>query len=159
MRALLAVLLLALAGCGFHLRGAADLPFRTLYLGVAPNSTLGTELRRNLRASSNTTLVEDASQAEARLEFLSEAREREVRTVNAKGEPLEYELRYRVRFRVHDGKGKDFIEPTEILLKRDITFNQSEVIAKQNEEGLLYRDMQSDLVQQLLRRLAAIKPA
>jgi len=33
------------------------------------------------------------------------------------------------------------------------------VLAKESEEALLYRDMQSDLVQQILRRLAAIKPA
>jgi LPS-assembly lipoprotein len=152
-----AVFALALAGCGFQLRGAADLPFQSIYLGVSEGSTLGAELRRNLRGATQTAVVSDPKQAQARLE-LTEAREREVRTVNAKGEPQEYELRYRAVFRVHDGKGTDFIPSTEILLKRDISFNQTQVIAKQNEEALLYRDMQSDLVQQLLRRLAAAKP-
>jgi len=53
MLRLLAVLLLAvsLSACGFHLRGPANLPFKTIYLGFSGNSSLGTELTRNIRAS------------------------------------------------------------------------------------------------------------
>jgi LPS-assembly lipoprotein len=67
----------------------------------------------------------------------------------------EYQLRYRVAFRVHDGKGGDYVPQTTIQLTRDISFNDSEILAKEAEEGLLYRDMQTDMVQQIMRRLAA----
>jgi LPS-assembly lipoprotein len=70
----------------------------------------------------------------------------------------EYTLFYKFRFKVRDNNGKPLLEPTEIVLKRDISFNESAVLAKESEEALLYRDMQSDLVQQILRRLSALKP-
>ena len=59
--------------------------------------------------------------------------------------------------RTSDRDGQPLLAPTEIVLRRDITSSDIEVVAKQQEEELLYREMQSDLVQQLLRRLAAIR--
>jgi LPS-assembly lipoprotein len=154
--------LLTLSGCGFHLRGSngdADLPFKTLYLGVAETSTLGAELKRNIRASGNTTIVSDPKLADARLEVLTETRDRVVQSLNSQGRIREYTLYYRLTFRVLGKADAVLLPPTEIVLKRDISFNESQVLAKESEEGLLYRDMQSDLVQQIMRRLAAIKPA
>ena len=146
-----------LSACGFRPRGSADIPFTTLFLGATEGSGLGNELRRNLRSSAKVQLVDDVKAAEARLDILSEAREKEVLSVNREGRAREYTLRYRVNFRVHDGKGREFIPATEITLKRDITFNEDARLAKESEEALLYRDMQTDMVQQLLRRLAAIQ--
>ena len=74
----------------------------------------------------------------------------------------EFQLRYRIGFRVHDGKGGEYVPQSVIQLTRDVTFNDSEVLAKEAEEQLLFRDMQSDMVQQIMRRLAAAqkpKPA
>jgi LPS-assembly lipoprotein len=62
-----------------------------------------------------------------------------------------------VKFRVRTLQGVELIAPTEVVLQRDISFNEAAVLAKESEEILLYRDMQSDLVQQLFRRVAAIK--
>ena len=56
------------------------------------------------------------------------------------------------------GKGHDFIEPSTLTLKRDVSFNEDATLAKEAEEGLLFRDMQSDMVQQILRRLSLIRP-
>lgn len=147
-----------LLGCGFKLRGSAELPFRTLYLEVAESSGLGIELRRNLRSSSNVRLVTEAKEAQAQFQLLNEVREKEVLSVNSDGRAREYTLRYRINFRLHDGKGRDFITPTEVALKRDITFNEDVRLAKESEEALLYRDMQTDMVQQILRRLSALPP-
>ncbi|MCM2253506.1 MAG: LPS assembly lipoprotein LptE, partial [Ramlibacter sp.] len=69
----------------------------------------------------------------------------------------EFQLRTRLRFKLRTREGKELIPETELLQQRDISFNESAVLAKEAEEGLLYRDMQSDLVQQLMRRLAAVK--
>jgi LPS-assembly lipoprotein len=71
----------------------------------------------------------------------------------------EYRLRYRVGFRVTDSAGTQVFLPTsEILLTRDMSYNDQQVIAKENEEALLYRDMQTDMVQQIMRRLVAARP-
>lgn len=146
-----------LAGCGFHLRRSAALPFRTLYTGFAPASAIGAEFRRQVRITEDTRLVDDPSQAEARVEVVHELREKEVIGFSSTGRPREYQLRLRFQFRVVDRAGQVLLAPTEIVLRRDITSSDVEVVAKQQEEELLYREMQSDLVQQLLRRLAAIR--
>ena len=149
---------LVLAGCGFHLRGSTELPFRTLWVGFSDASPLGTEFKRYVRGGTSTTIVEDPTKADAKLEVLSEAREREILSLDATGQAREYTLFYIFVFHVDDGHGRDFIPPTRITLRRDITVDNNTILAKQAEEELLYRDMQSDLVQQLLRRLAAVKP-
>lgn len=158
-RALVVALPLAvvLPACGFKLRSARTLPFETIYLGAAGNNALSAELARNIRVGTSTRVVPDRAGAAAVLDILAEIRDREILSLNAQGRAREYTLRYRLSFRVHDGKGRDFIPATEVAVQRDISFNESEVLAKESEEALLYRDMQSDLVQQILRRLAAVK--
>jgi LPS-assembly lipoprotein len=159
-RGLLAALLLAVAlsGCGFKLRGARTLPFPTIFLAAGANNALAAELARNIRVGTQTKVVTDRNEAAAVLDILGENRDREILSLNAQGRAREYTLRLRLSFKVHDGKGHEFIAPTEIAVQRDISYNESEVLAKESEEALLYRDMQSDLVQQILRRLAAAKP-
>jgi LPS-assembly lipoprotein len=90
------------------------------------------------------------------LDVLTEQREKVVVGVNASGQVREFQLRMRFRFRCARPEGKELIE-TELLQQRDISFNESAVLAKEAEEGLLYRDMQTDIVQQLMRRLAAVR--
>jgi len=159
-RLLVAGMGLALAGCGFKLRGAPELAFRTLYVNAGETSPIGNEIKRNLASLGDLTLIEDPkaqSSAEAVLDILHEAREKTVVGVNTSGQVREFQLRSRLRFRLRTPQGKELIAPTELLLQRDISFNESAVLAKEAEEGLMYRDMQSDIVQQLIRRLAAVK--
>jgi len=155
----LPVALLALAvlpACGFHLRGTADLPFETLYI---PNATAGValDLKRNLHVGTRTRVVDDPRQAQAIMQFTEETREKEILSLTGGGRVREFQLRYRVGFRVHDGKGGDFVPPSKIQLSRDVTYSDTAVLAKEAEEQLLYRDMQTDMVQQIMRRLAAAK--
>lgn len=151
---------MTLAGCGFQLRGSnnqSELPFKTIYLGFPETSSLGTELKRNIRASGKTMIATDPKSAQVTLEVLAETKEKVILSLNSQGRVREYTLNYRLRFRVKDGQEKEVLAPTEIALKRDISFNEAQVLAKEREEDLLYRDMQTDLVQQILRRLGAIK--
>ena len=157
-RTALVVLLVTLAGCGFHLRGTADVPFQTLYLPNA-DSGIALDLRRYVQAGTQARVVDDPKQAEAIVAFTEENREKNILSLTGAGRVSEFQLKYRVGFRVHDGKGRDFVPANTVVLLRDITFNDSDVLAKETEEQLLYRDMQSDMVQQILRRLsAASKP-
>jgi LPS-assembly lipoprotein len=154
----LLLVLVVLAGCGFQLRGTADVPFQTLYI---PNAIAGIalDLKRSIQAGTNAKVVEDAKAADAVLAFSHETREKEILSLNAAGRVREFRLRYRVGFRVHDGKGNDYVPLSSMELTRDVSFNDAEVLAKEAEEQLLFRDMQSDMVQQIMRRLAvAQKP-
>jgi len=157
MRAVLIATAALLAGCGFQLRGQASLPFETFY--VPGSSPLAIELRRNLTASSKTRLVDSPEKAQAVLAFTDEQRDKTILTFTSAGKVNEFRLRYRVGFRVTDSKSAQVFLPTsEIILTRDMSFNDAQVIAKENEEQLLYRDMQTDMVQQIMRRLVAAHP-
>ena len=150
----------ALTACGFKLREAPTLAFTSLYVGVAEGSLFGTELKRSLASLGSLQVVSDAKlkqTAQVLLEVLQERREKSVVGVNAAGQVREFQLRIRVKFKLATPQGKELIDETELLQQRDISFNESAVLAKETEEGLLYRDMQTDIIQQLLRRLAAIK--
>lgn len=154
--ALLASAALAVAGCGFHLRGQAQLPFETLYIPGA--SPLVIELKRNLTAVSKTRLVNSPAEAQAVLGFTQELRDKVILSFNTAGRVQEYQLRYRVGFRLSDPKsGQVYLPTNEILLTREVTYNDAQVLAKETEETLLYRDMQSDMVQQMLRRMVTAK--
>jgi LPS-assembly lipoprotein len=147
-----------LAGCGFQLRRPPALAFRSIALtGFRPHSPLADELRLNLGASPTTVVVEAPSQAQVVLEALTDVRERSVVASTASGEVRELQIRTRLHFRLHTPAGKELIAPTELVLSRDISYKESLALAKEQEEALLYRTMQSDIVGQVLRRLAAVK--
>ena len=146
---------LLVSGCGFQLRGTAELPFETLYMPPATGPGVVLDLRRNIASGTHTSVVDDPKKAAAVLEFSQEAREKVILSLNAAGRVSEYQLRYRVGFRVHDGKGGEFVPAKTVQLTREITFNDSDVLSKETEEQLMYRDMQRDMVQQIMRYLAA----
>jgi LPS-assembly lipoprotein len=157
MRTGAALLVLLLAACGFQLRGAADMPFGTLFVPGATGG-IALELKRNIQSGSATRVVDDAAAAEAQLLFSEETRTKEILALSTAGRVREYRLIYRVGFRVGDGKGNDFVPPSTVTLTRDVTYDDAVALAKETEEQQLFRDMQADMVQQIMRRLAAARP-
>jgi len=156
LRLALAAALSLLAACGFQLRGAADMPFDTLYLPGATGG-IALELKRNIQSGSATRVVDDPKAAEAQLLFSEETRIKEILALSTAGRVREYRLIYRVGFRVGDGKGGDFVPPSTVTLTRDVTYDDAVALAQETEEQQLYRDMQADMVQQIMRRLAAAR--
>lgn len=156
-RAAIALIALAIAGCGFALRGATEIPFATIYSGFPDSNPIGAEFRRQLRASAGTRVVEQPQDAEAQFQVLTEAREQEILAFTTTGRPREYQLRLRLVFRVHDGRDREFIGPSEIVLRRDLTTTDTRLTGRAQEDAQLYREMEIELVQQLIRRLAAVK--
>ena len=164
-RAVLALgLTVLLSACGFHLRGSNGsfmLPFATMYIDLSDTSPLAIGLKRYIRAIGSTEVVDTKDGADAVLEVLSDPernRSKTILSLNKNGRVQEYQLGYSINFRVVDKAGNQLLAPTTISLVRPITFDESQVLAKETEEAALYRDMRNDLVQQIMRRLAAIKP-
>lgn len=153
-RFLIYLLVVSLAGCGFHLRGQASLPYSTLHVS-GPTGSLKTSLMRVLR-SSGVRLVDRQEDAEVTLVILSDVKEKSILTLSAAGRAQEYELRERVSYRIITAAEPD-LPAGEIISQRSISFNDVQILAKESEESLLYRDMENDVVQQLLRRLQAAK--
>jgi LPS-assembly lipoprotein len=162
MRSLLAALILAvsLAGCGFQLRGmqGANLPYKSFYVALPETAQVRIWLERHINAHGNTQIVDSASDADAIFQQLQDERDKSVLSVNAQGRVREYRLYMIYSFRVVNRKGQELIPPNEVTLSRDITYDDSTILAKNLEENLLWRDMERDLVNQIMRRLAIAKP-
>jgi LPS-assembly lipoprotein len=149
-----------LTGCGFKLRGSQNFAFTRIAVLPQPGGPMAIELRRTLARSMQVLMSEDdLSQAQVVLDILQEQREKVVVGVNSAGQVREFQLRSRLKFRLRTPSGQELVPAAEIVQKRDISFNESAALAKGAEEDLLYRDMQTDIVQQLLRRLATVDHA
>lgn len=152
---------LVLAACGFRLRGVPEFAFKSIYIAAPPTSPLARELQRVLEGATDALRVlrEPAQlpQAEAVFDLLSEQHERSVVGLTASGQVREMQLRLQMRFKLRAQDGQELLPETELLQTRDISYSETIALAKEAEEALLYRNMQTDLVQQLLRRLAAVR--
>lgn len=148
----------ALAGCGFELRRAPELHFRSIaFTGFKPRSPLAEELQLNIDASKTTLVVDSPAKAQVVLEVITDGRERSVVASTAAGQVRELQLRARFVFKLRAANGRELIPSTELLLSRDMSYSESAALAKEQEEALLFRAMQSDIVAQVMRRLAAVQ--
>jgi LPS-assembly lipoprotein len=145
-----------LAACGFQLRGTTELPFSRIALeGFAARSPLADELRRTLSQSAE--IVATPAQAQVVLHALTDRRERSVVASTTAGQVRELQLRVRLEFRLTTPGGRELIPATELLLTRDMSYSETVALAKEYEEAQLVRSMQTDIVGQLMRRLAHVK--
>ena len=148
-----------IAGCGFQLRGSnSNLPYKTLYIALPETADVRIWLQRYIGATGQTKIVDNAKDAEAVFQQLQDSRIKTILSVNAQGRVTEYRLQLNYRFRLVDARGRELVAPNEINLSRDISYSDSNILAKDLEEGLLWRDMNNDLVNQIVRRLSLIKP-
>jgi LPS-assembly lipoprotein len=146
----------ALAACGFHLRGDVTYAFSTLYINAPPNTPFAADLKRALSGGS-TTLTDNAAAAQAILDLSNITDDKQVLSLSGGGRAREYLLTKRLTFALHDAVGKDWLPAGEVVVLRSYTFNESEVLAREAEEAKLLKEMQSDAVQQVVRRLQAAK--
>jgi LPS-assembly lipoprotein len=148
---------LGLAGCGFELRRPPTLPFRRIALqGFAPRSPLADELRRTL--ATQVEVVDAPARAEVVLVALADRRDRVVVASTAAGQVREIQLRLQFDFRAATGSGRELMPRAELLLVRDLSYSENIALAKEYEEAQLFREMQTDVVQQVLRRLVSVQP-
>lgn len=154
---LAATLALLLAACGFQLRGSYTLPFDTLHIALATSSELHAALKRGIEGSTPTRIVDDPKKAQATLSIVLDNQAKNVLSLNSAGRVREFQLVRTVGFRIHDAQNRDLLAPGRVVIQRDFTFNDTQVLSKESEEQLIWKDITNDLVQQLLRRIAAAK--
>jgi LPS-assembly lipoprotein len=149
---------LLLTSCGFALRGSYELPYKTLFVTSTGSSVVAGQIRREL-TDTQTKIVGASKDAEASLTILDERRDRQILSLSGAGRVREFELRMKVTYQFVDAKGAVIIPTSEIILKRTFAYDDSRVIAKQQEEAMLYQDMERDATGQILRRMIAVKRA
>jgi LPS-assembly lipoprotein len=147
---------LLVAGCGFQLRGQADLPFERIYVETQGFSLFGAELMRVIQSGDAVEVVDSPEEAQVVLKVLNERREKKILSLRSSGAVSEFLLVYRVSYRVTDNQNKDLVAPNEISLRRAMTYDDQVILGKESEQELLFRDMRADAVQQMLRRLSVV---
>lgn len=146
-----------LSACGFQLRGQRAMPFQSIYLQMSPYEDMAVSIKRQLRANGDTQVTDKPDDAQVQLVVVRDTKEKAILSLNSAGTVREYQLRQHFAFRLIDKAGMEVMPFNDIYVTRDISFNDSQILAKEQEETLLYRDMSNDIVQQLMRRLAAAK--
>jgi LPS-assembly lipoprotein len=161
-----------LAGCGFKLRGAAPLPFASAYVesSSAVLSTLGTStslssqrigsqlgplLRTALQA--NHKLAADKESAAIIINLTNEVREKSILSLSGAGKVREYRLAHRVKVSAVNNSGREVLAPSLLQLNRDFSYSDEQIMAKEAEEALLQKEMEQDLLRQILRRLGNVQ--
>ncbi len=153
------LLLVAIAGCGFHLRGVVPLPdsLKIMYVqGINVQQGIGLTLKRGLEQN-GVQVVNDYEKDSAVLTVLENKFERRVLSVGNNAKVSEYELYSVLKFKVTDGQGKLLVEPQQLEAIRDYQFDQTQVLSSDGEEAILREQLNEQLVDSLLRRLSAVK--
>ena len=152
----LGVLVVLCAGCsGFHLRGELALPanLHKVQVDLAPGTgELAVELQRTLQ-SRGLEVVGSREQADFALWIKAVEFHRRVLSVNTQARVREYEVSYRLRFAATDRVGAALVREQDVVVLRDYTFDETNVLGKYEEEVLLRQEMAKDALEQMLRRL------
>ncbi|CEN55449.1 LPS assembly lipoprotein LptE [Candidatus Methylopumilus turicensis] len=153
----LTILMLAfvVAACGFHLRGVADLAFSKLYM--KGSASISKDLISALKTN-GVKIVTEPEEAEVMLELMSDGVEKRILSLGGTGSVREFELFYRIKFRVRDASEELWGQEQIIESRRDFSYLDTELLAKSYEEAMLYEDMRRDATRELMRRLVAQKP-
>lgn len=158
---------LPLAGCGFQLRGAHAIPYRSIYVDATKGSeplyesgpstlqreSVAPKLMKALRAQ-GITVAASPREADAILRISQEKQNRSILSLSGGGRVREYRLNYTLNYALVGKDEREIYPETTILSSRDFTYDDNQYLAKTAEETFLYRDLQDDAVQQILRRLA-----
>lgn len=155
-RIALLVSVLALTGCGFEMRGTADLAFKTLYI-QGGNLSIKKDLIRSLKVN-GVTVVEDIENAELQLDLMSERRRQVILSLSGGGLVREYELVYNVDFRLRSPGQENWGAVQSIEGRRDYSFDDTDTLAKGLEQERLFEDMSNDAVREMMRLLVVQKP-
>lgn len=155
--ALLLMLALLLCACGFHLRGKNTLPVDKLYVRTSNEfSPFVAELKHALEVN-GAQIVDSPEQAQLTLHIVSEILDKQILSLSGGGRVREYRLHFRVSLRAYDQSQQDWLAPSEIALRRDFSYDDSQILSKEQEENLLHKNMRTDAVDQVVRRLSHAK--
>jgi LPS-assembly lipoprotein len=148
-------LIVSLIGCGFHLRGATDVSFNSIF--IQGNTLI---ISKNLNKSLTTSGVKvlpSAESADLLLEMVGEESEKRILSLAGAGTVNEFELYYRVHYRTKPAGAELWSQTQTVEARRDFTYSDANLLAKQGEEKRLNENMQQDVISNLIRRLSALK--
>lgn len=159
LRIMCVVALVALLGaCGFKLRGTEALPEQLKQARIETAnrySPLMRELRPRLQAAG--VNLDDPEQP-VRIQIIQDDLRTEVLSVGAQARVREFELVYRLQFRVFDHEDQALSGVQELELRREFSFDETQLLGKAREEEFLREELYRQMAELIMVRLSAIKP-
>ena len=149
------LLLLVITSCGFHLRGMTEISFKTISLEGKELS-----LTKNLKKILNTNkvaIVSSTENPELRVELLSEESEKRILSLSGQGLVREFEIFYRVRYRIKTSDSEIWSQENIIETRKDFTYSDSNLIGKEEEERQLNEAMRIEAITSLFNQIQVIK--
>jgi LPS-assembly lipoprotein len=144
------------AGCGFKLRRMEGIPFASMYVDAPAGSLVAQRIRNTLSMDKSIRLTGTAGEAEAVLQLDQEVRSKTILSLSGAGRVTEYRLGLKLTYSVSGREGRIWAAAETIELVRDMTYDDTQVLAKAAEEQLLYRDMEDNASLRILRRMQGI---
>ena len=158
---LVAAALISLAGCGFQLRGASPLHFKTVYvdapIAAYQRNTMADRLRKLLNAA-GVQVPPSSKEAELTLKLGEEQRAKTILSLTSAGRVAEYRLEMNLSYQAESATGQQRLPPTKLKFIRDLTYDDNQYLAKAAEEDFLYHSMEEDAAQQIMRHLRRLTP-
>lgn len=151
----LTLLCFTLIACGFHLRGASEFAFKSIYVNGLTQITK--PLKKSLTANGVEVLASTGT-AEMEIDLMKEESEKRILSLSGDGVVREYELYYRVIYRTKSAQETLWSQPQTVEARRDFSYSDANLLAKQNEEKQLNLNMQKDVMNSIVRRLSKLKP-
>lgn len=147
-------MLLMITSCGFHLRGMTEISFKTISL-EGKELSFTKNLKKTL-ASNKVAIILPTENPELRIELLSEESEKRILSLSGQGLVREFEIFYRVRYRIKTIDSETWSQENIIETRRDFTFSDSNLIGKEEEERQLNESMRNEAITNLFNQIQLV---
>ncbi len=148
------LILLIVTSCGFHLRGMTEISFKTVSL-EGKELSFTKNLKKTL-ASNKVAIVLPTENPELRIELLSEESEKRILSLSGQGLVREFEIFYRVRYRVKTSDSETWSQENILETRRDFTYSDSNLIGKEEEERQINEAMRNEAITNLFNQIQLI---
>ena len=149
------LMLLIISSCGFHMRGMTEISFKTISLEGKELSF--TKNLKKVLNSNKVAIVSSTENPELRIELLSEESEKRILSLSGQGLVREFEIFYRVRYRVKAIDSEIWSQDNIIETRKDFTYSDSNLIGKEEEERQLNEAMRNEAITNLFNQIQLIK--
>ena len=149
------LLLLVITSCGFHMRGMTEISFKTISLEGKELSF--TKNLKKILKTNKVAIVSPTENPELRVELLSEESEKRILSLSGQGLVREFEIFYRVRYRIKTSDSEIWSQENIIETRKDFTYSDSNLIGKEEEERQLNEAMRNEAITNLFNQIQLIK--
>ncbi len=149
------LMLLIISSCGFHMRGMTEISFKTISLEGKELSF--TKNLKKVLNSNKVAIVSSTENPDLRVELLSEESEKRILSLSGQGLVREFEIFYRVRYRVKTIDSEIWSQENIIETRKDFTYSDSNLIGKEEEERQLNEAMRNEAITNLFNQIQLIK--